>query len=1387
MSAAAPASLAGERPWLGLLPYSEEQQDLFFGREQETLELLRLVRREVLTVLFGRSGTGKSSLLKAGLFPRLRQEQFLPVWIRLDHSGKTGYGRQVRTAIEDAAVARQIEVEIRTECLADESNDMWEYLHRVVFWDAKNQPVTPVLVFDQFEELFTLGRNRLEIAAFLEELAGLAENHVPRRIRDRVVSGTAKLPVTYDERHYKLMISLREDFVSRLDGLSRDMPSVMHNRHALSHMTGKQALEVVMKPGGDLVGEAVARKIVRFVAAANEVEAIPDPEGAENGGVELHLLRAEPALLSLVCSELNLQRIKEGRNEITLEQVQRSSDQILDEFYKRSLEGLDSRDRAFIEDRLVTPSGFRTTVPVEEAILANLTDDEIECLVDRRLLRREDRLGTPHIELTHDVLTRVVMRSRNLRQQQEEMEARQQQEKLRLKRQETEQIENLRTRRMRNAVRGFWAVIAVTTALAVMAVGLFRSRSEVQKAEKLAVKALGFAERERNLADARALALNGINAGKHDPELALLLSIEAAIKAFPVVNSTGTALPEIEMALRTATRESLIRKRFQGHTSKVYSVDFDHEGRRLLTGAWKPDATARVWDVESGRGIARLDLGGMADGKTTISCARFSQDGKRIVTATYRDDGSVYIWDAESLRGPPGDTPRVITEPLVTFKGHQGPVTSAAFRPDGKLVATGGQDHMIRLWDPETGKEVAAALGSGQVRHTKRVRSVVFSADGSQLLSAGDDGVAILWDIAAALQGKPSELESAPGISTPALPPEVARVFVASTDESLHHADLSPSGRFVATAGNDYFVRIWDAKTGDQIAARPHQDAVMGVAFKGDSQLVSVCNDSTIRFWSMENALEGPGGDPAVKPIQVLRLITAQRGHRRWIRDVAVSPDRRYIATAGDDGTARLWKVPPGEEVAVLGDPAFSCWSADLYVPRGEDSKVLAFAGTEKGDIRAYDVLTRKRLEWGAPAGDQIRHTRRIRSISVSTDGTKLVTASNDQTAIIWDARTGRPLCRIAGHQGDRGGTVYQARFSADATRVVTASNDGSARVWDARDGSPQLMLVPDRREITKEGFENLSQLIEKLKSPTDPTTKFLQQNFTAEEAALFASPAPETVFHKKAVMEILNRVIRGKSLDDEPAFSQVSLRPMTSELKQRELGDEDQRVLNRLILEDAFPSELGKNRVYDARFSPDGSKIVTADFDSRSATIWDARDGKKRVVLPGDPDPKVAHSDNVISAAFSPDGSRVVTACMDGFCRVWDTLSGALVQAIPHGIAVRTAEYSAAGDQILTSAADGVARLWTLPDYHLRTGLSGHTDTLTEARFSNDGAYIITASRDGTARIYHAKPWFVYSLATQRITRKLTLQERDQYGVTRKLTDEERAYYQKSSGADGE
>ena len=399
--AAAPGAAHPDEPWPGLESYTEEDASLFYGREAETEELFRLLRRDVLTVVFGPSGTGKTSLLQAGLFPRLASQQFFPVPVRFDYSrANASLVSQVHSSIAQALARYGIEQESQGE--AGQPNEtLWEFLHRAVFWDRRNDAMTPVIVIDQFEEIFTLGKNHPGGSELLTQLADLIENYIPKEVRERLERAGQTLPPRASEQHYKVMIALREDFVSRLDLLRQLMPSVMHNRFALTRLNGRQALLPVLLPAAGLVSESVAEQIVRKVASADA--AIP-----------LEDLSIDPALLSLMCRELNARRLRERLPEIPADLVNDAATNILSDFYEQAFAGLDARTREFVEDRLLTSDGFRTTVARHAAVQQGLEAD-VDALVDRRVLRSEERLGLPHLELTHDVLTRVARLSRDAR------------------------------------------------------------------------------------------------------------------------------------------------------------------------------------------------------------------------------------------------------------------------------------------------------------------------------------------------------------------------------------------------------------------------------------------------------------------------------------------------------------------------------------------------------------------------------------------------------------------------------------------------------------------------------------------------------------------------------------------------------------------------------------------------------------------------------------------------------------------------------------------------------------------------------------------------------------------------------------------------------------
>jgi hypothetical protein len=405
MSAAPFPPTHAQNPWPGLFSYTEEQAHLFFGREAETDELLRLIQRETLTVLFGRSGLGKTSLLRAGVFPRLRRDGFFPVFIRLDYAPQAaGLAEQVRVHTESAARSSGIDIESAQQ--APQNETLWEYFRRIHIWGTRNDRLTPVLVLDQFEEFFTLGSGRQRDSGFFVELADLAENRIPDVVRQRAERSGERKPLEAGVPNYKIVLSLREDFAWLLDTLRPILPAVMRNRFKLPPLDAARGLEIVRNAFKQWVSEEVARDIIEAVISSRR--------GEGSGGAADEV---EPAYLNVMCNELFERMVAAGQTQITRELVASEKGGILESLYERSLSGFDDSVRRFVEDHMVTPAGFRATVPVEEARREGISDDDLQKLVDRHFLQFEDHWGTKHVELAHDLLTEYVKKSRERRNQ----------------------------------------------------------------------------------------------------------------------------------------------------------------------------------------------------------------------------------------------------------------------------------------------------------------------------------------------------------------------------------------------------------------------------------------------------------------------------------------------------------------------------------------------------------------------------------------------------------------------------------------------------------------------------------------------------------------------------------------------------------------------------------------------------------------------------------------------------------------------------------------------------------------------------------------------------------------------------------------------------------
>ena len=421
--------LDDENPWPALSPFNEEGSHYFNGRDEEIAALRRTVSQAPLTVLFGQSGLGKTSLLKAGLFPHFRAENYLPVYVRLNVQDKEKpLINQVSEALQTEIINQGIDAH---PFEIDET--LWQYLHKdnMELWSAQNRLLVPLFVLDQFEEVITLSKgNSAAVEQLRIDLADLVENRIPAPIvaLSEISVDSAAKNLDLQRQNYKILLSFREDFLPAFESWKKEMPSLQRNRFRLLPMTGEQALKAIHDTAPKLADKKIASEIVKFVAASqssyDQISGfIPVTESAtgKTSNVDLPLLVdliVEPALLSLVCHGLNERRKQREMSAFDLSLLSGIGSTIIDEFYSRCLKDLPESINRFIENELITESGFRKPCAEDDATKQySISDDDLNKLVDCRLLRIEPYHGTILIELIHDVLTPVVRQRRELQRE----------------------------------------------------------------------------------------------------------------------------------------------------------------------------------------------------------------------------------------------------------------------------------------------------------------------------------------------------------------------------------------------------------------------------------------------------------------------------------------------------------------------------------------------------------------------------------------------------------------------------------------------------------------------------------------------------------------------------------------------------------------------------------------------------------------------------------------------------------------------------------------------------------------------------------------------------------------------------------------------------------
>lgn len=874
-----------DHPWPGLVSFTEADHSFFFGREREVTELARMIRQEPVTVFFGKSGLGKSSILRAGVSPSLRDSEFVPIYIRLNHAEEAPpLEDQIEIKFEEVFAEEKIEAPkpVRAETL-------WEYFHKkdCDWWDSNNRLVKPVLIFDQFEELLTVGQStplRSErTASFLNELEDLIENRPPAALLKRFDADRA-LARQYDlERvDYRVVLTLREDFLPDLEGLRERLRAIMFNRFRLMPLKGEQAMEVILKPGGHLVDEEVALRTIDFVSSTERSRLQTEVTRAHVAQRQI-----EPALLSVILQELNNRRIQNGQEKITAELVgEAQATEIFHDFYLRGLAGMDGAVREFIEDCLLTSSGARNRIAEEDALTKRgITTDVIAKLIDRRIVQRETTGSAKWLELTHDTLADVVRADRSENQQRRQMaeaerqRAEAEEQARRAQQREAEAMGRLK--QMRRERRWIVAFIISFAALLGVAAVLYRGRLEVgQRMQERSRKVLGLAQDRLKMNNDRRAVL----AMRH---LARSLRIDPA-------NHESAALlcellvkhnwcPPMSPPLRYANTR-LLCAGFSPGNKEIVAVA---EDGNLVS--WN----ASTFEQLENKSLVPCRAGG--GGRTTLSSAALSDDGKRIVASfapsakeTPRDNVCVWTWSGRGLDYEPreltgdfketiraaawngdgtllclvpmrGDAVRVFALDGTKYidKGAIDKATAAAYSPDGRVLATAVQGGTITLRDAQTlppppDNPSLRKFEPEGANRDGRVWMLRFSDDG-QILAATTGPIrepARLWNLAT---GKLQEL-----------------VAKASQDQIMRidFAADRGSGHRIA-AGANGMVGIWETSNLTEMAAAPIclDEAMVYPTFSSDgTKLLTLSGPfytamNTVRVW--DTSFRKPVADAA--------------------------------------------------------------------------------------------------------------------------------------------------------------------------------------------------------------------------------------------------------------------------------------------------------------------------------------------------------------------------------------------------------------------------------------------------------------------------------------------------------------------------------------------